>query len=209
MNNPIRFIDPDGMRVDVYIHGPDAEKAIQELNKTSNLDITRNSETGQLSATGEATTKADKILLSAINDKGVEVNLTTTKDNSYIAKDDGIETNMIIGAYEGSEVQTKTDGNQIVVTDQMINLDHASKDEAGGGMTIGQNVLHETLESYIGAKDDPGGNWNTGYINAHEKTAALDPNFKHGNNYTNYNSKTGKIEYGIEYNGNKIKMYEK
>lgn len=209
LNNPIGFIDPDGMNADVYIHGPDAEIAAQELNKTSNLNITRNSETGQLLATGEATTEADKTLLSAINDKGVEVNLTTIKDNSYIAKDDGVETNMIIGAYEGSEVQTKNDGDQVVVTNQMINLDHASKDEAGGGMTIGQNVLHETLESFIGAKDDPGGNWNTGYKNAHEKSAALDPNFKHGNNYTNYNSKTGKIEYGIEYNGNKIKLYEK
>ncbi len=44
----------------------------------------------------------------------------------------------------------------VVVAQQFINLDQAAKDIQIGGNTVGQNVLHEIMEAYHGAKDMPG-----------------------------------------------------
>ena len=79
-DNPVRFIDPDGM--EVVITGEDAKKAAKELNKSSSLRIGFDKKTGMLSAKGKAKTDYDKNLRAAIKDKNVVVNLKTTRSNS-------------------------------------------------------------------------------------------------------------------------------
>lgn len=210
LNRPIIAIDPDGMRFkcyeidesgmgnygvkpDGYVHGPDANKAVSEMNKATSLTITRDSKTGKLSASGKAITAVDKMLNKSINDSNVDVHLTTTKDNSYTAKDNGEEYPLIVGAYEGSEIVNEynldgADGPGMmddgsgsntpkVKTRQLINMVQAEKIEKGGGAPMSESVVHEFVESYVGGVSDPGGNWTTGYNYSHNQTVKLTPHF--------------------------------
>ena len=67
-NNPVRFIDPDGMSVKVFITGEEADEATKQLQNSTFLKITWVTKTGELCATGKAKSKSDKQLLAAITD---------------------------------------------------------------------------------------------------------------------------------------------
>lgn len=150
-DNPIRFIDPDGMvAFDVVINGDMADEATAQLNASSGLEITRDSETGKLSATGEASTKSDKALLAAINDENVTVNVNATSSNTTNVS--GSEKDLLLGAFGGSTVNE--DGT--VTAETAVNPNQADVYADVYDTEAGTVVTHEILESYSAAVESPG-----------------------------------------------------
>ncbi|MCP4458917.1 MAG: RHS repeat-associated core domain-containing protein, partial [Cytophagales bacterium] len=150
-DNPIRFVDPDGMvAFDVVINGDMADEATAQLNASSDLEITRDSETGKLSATGEASNKSDKALLAAINDENVTVNVNATSSNTTNVS--GSEKDLLLGAFGGSTVN----GDGTVTAETAVNPNQADVYADVYGTEAGTVVTHEILESYSGAVESPG-----------------------------------------------------
>ena len=171
-DNPIRFTDPTGMSSnEIIVNGSQAKKYTEQLNSASNLNITRDEDTGKLSATGIAKTKADKKLLQAINDKDISVKIDATSDN--------FRGNNVIfgGAFGGSEYN-----NGIIVATQVVNPIQTTIIEDLIGMSKGTIAMHETLEAYLGAIKSPGaGGFNSdvrSYERAHKDAMKLEPNAK-------------------------------
>lgn len=209
-DNPMRFIDPDGMGpTEVIIIGEMAKEATEQLQKSTSLTITRDEKTGKLSATGEAKTAADKKLKAAIDDQKVTVKLEATSKNF------DKNGNLIIGGnFNGSTkgANGKVVANQVVNPDQMKIIDEVTGRGAGVG------VMHEVLESYSGAINDPGakpaidGENNTAFTKAHKDARKTDP--RHIDNY-NINDKGSKmnkdgtidLRVNVEYNGKSKQLF--
>lgn len=177
-NNPIIFVDPDGMQAfdvkkmtelketvsideasfrtetiesdHVIITGPGAQQATEALDKSSSLNITRDEKSGLLSATGDADTDYDKALLTAINDQNITVNLKTVNTEKIAV--DGATGDIYVGAYAGSSKMA--DGTIKAI--QYINMNHAKKVEDAGLTKQGNIVGHELNESYIAAQQNGG-----------------------------------------------------
>jgi len=157
VNNPMRFIDPDGMNVKVYVNGDGSDEAVKQLNSGSSLKIERNEETGRLTAKGEAKTEDDKLLLAAINDETISVNVNAEKSESNPKLD------YSGGAFMGNTVQdlepelstgSLTLDSKIphnVVTQQEVNVTETAHIDSYFE-TPGKAIGHEITESFIGGK---------------------------------------------------------
>jgi len=171
MNNPITIIDPDGR--EVYIIGPDAEVAANQLNEATSLDIKWDPNTCKLTATGEPLNAAEEKLLEAINSAEIDVILETTKARILDSQKDGEKNIMLIPAmYEGSTDLRKEVGK--VIANQIVNADISSKLAEVRGESPGEALIHEINEAFIGAKLFPGGDYKEGYNSAHSEAAKLD-----------------------------------
>jgi RHS repeat-associated protein len=171
MNNPINLVDPDGMEADdVIINGEHADQAVTELNSNSSLIITRNAETGKLSAKGKAKGKAERLLLQAINDPNINVNIETTSAQLYDSKDGTKNIPLLPGGFEGSTVNN--DGT--VTATQLLNVENAKLISGVIGERTGETIRHEINEAYSGALQSPGGNYDSAYEAAHLAASKVD-----------------------------------
>jgi len=160
LNNPIRFIDPDGMNSTVFINGDDAENATKDLQKSTSLAISRDDKTGKLSATGNAVTEDDQKLLAAINDPTIEVNIDAKKaDTKFDYAGGGFNGNTVSKtnidiSIQGSSKETSINTTRTintVKTDQKVNPGELSHMDSFFN-TPGKGIEHEITESYFGGK---------------------------------------------------------
>jgi RHS repeat-associated protein len=139
---PIILKDPNGEKV--YIVGDAADEATGYLN-TDNIKITRNSETGELSYEGKATNRREKLLIKAIDDKKVFVNLMANKSD-IIPNTNGEHG---AGSFLGNELNKDENGNSISVnTKQFVSMDALNK--YFNPKQIKKVMYHEIIESYFG-----------------------------------------------------------
>jgi RHS repeat-associated protein len=153
VDNPLRFIDPDGMGAyDVTIGGSDKQLAFTELQKSVQGQLNLSMDTaGKVTYTAVqgATVGADaQQLTTAIDDHSINVNVDATNN-----KTTSNGSQFVGGAFGGNTVtpSTTTGGTATVNANQEINPTVLAASDAPYGKA-GANTLHEVTEAYQGAK---------------------------------------------------------
>ncbi len=148
VGNPVILIDPNGEKV--YIVGDAADEATTQLqNNFTNIKITRNTETGELSYTGKAKTLKEQFIVKAIERTDIEVNIIAENHPIYL----DTYTKTASGSYLGNEIiknedgTTKAIGKQFVIPEELGKMDLAVGDKKTGGY-----MLHEVAEAYYGCE---------------------------------------------------------
>jgi RHS repeat-associated protein len=150
-DNPIRFIDPDGMAPnDVVLGGPEKQKALTELQASVqgklNLSMDASGKVSYTQVQGAKLDKNSKQLVAAVDDHSVVVNVNATNN-----KTDSKGRLSIGGSFEGNTVTKNPDGTKSVTAKQDINPNVLGAADAYYGKP-GANTLHEVTEAYQGAK---------------------------------------------------------
>ncbi|AZA89210.1 RHS repeat-associated core domain [Chryseobacterium nakagawai] len=220
-NNPMRFIDPDGMaNFDVVLKGSRTQEALDQLQASveGQLNLSKDSN-GKISATavqGATLSEAATKLLNATTDHSFVAEILT--DNDMRIDEDN--SKYIGGASRGSTTDPTTGittATNVVNTEMLGNLDKAYY-----GSVTGYGILHETLEAIVMAQCFPNApaatsefNNSQGYDYAHAEANRLDPrNVDPNPNWRsiqspNYTVGSGKyIEYTDSYKIQNVKTNE-
>ncbi|SIT26018.1 RHS repeat-associated core domain-containing protein [Chryseobacterium ureilyticum] len=149
VNNPIRWIDPDGRNVtDVVITGAEQQTAFTELQKSVQGQLTLSmDQAGKVTYTsaGNGTLNTDaQQLVNAIDDHSVTVNVNA--QNTYLTPQNEL---MVGGTFMGNTVKTNPSGNT-VTADQLVNPTVLGTLSTAYGKP-GADMLHEVTEAYQGA----------------------------------------------------------
>ncbi|WP_353955824.1 RHS repeat-associated core domain-containing protein [uncultured Chryseobacterium sp.] len=195
-NNPIRFIDPDGMEnKDVILKGDKVAEAFEQLkNAASNLNLKMDA-SGKVTGTvkrGAKVTDAEATLLRATKNKSVVISVTAQSSNIIESDNTAVSG----GAFRGSTINSSLDASlegspsKITHASQVINPTDLGEEDTFYDATKGVGVMHEILESYIGAINSPGainivGSQNMefgrdAYNDAHNTANELDTRINYG-----------------------------
>lgn len=182
-NNPLRYIDPDGMAADdVILRGKFKQEAFDQLQASVegqlNLTMDKNGKVEATVVEGAELTEASQTLLDATTDSNIRVNIFTT-DEFVTASGNSFPG----GAFQGSRVNADGTVDAVNVANPFILEEIDSFFERGQGV----GILHETIEGYVGAQQSPGSPpatliggeaTNAGGLNwekAHKETLRIDP----------------------------------
>lgn len=157
-NNPIRFIDPDGMQSeDVIIKGNKSQEALQQLQAATqgqlNLSMDSNGKVTATQVEGSTLSQGASELLAATTDNSITVNVSAT-DNDFTSDGAG----PLFGYFAGNKSSNSPiDGSlvgspgQKTVASQEVNAD-ATRNYSKADGNPGQSMLHEVTEAYRGAR---------------------------------------------------------
>ena len=112
----------------------------------------------------------DRFLLQALKGWKTDVTIETTRDDRPTDHTGKVE-NMIVGMYDGSQVDATTGQTS---ARNLFNLRHAQVFDRIAGASVGGSVAHEIIEAYAGARAFPGKPIRESFNEVHEATAALD-----------------------------------
>ncbi|MDP2187239.1 MAG: RHS repeat-associated core domain-containing protein, partial [Sphingobacteriaceae bacterium] len=152
--NPVMLVDPDGRSFELFIEGTEANSAMDQLQSSTNLTLSRDPETGKVSATGTPQNNNDASLLEVINSSDVKVHLNATHhDETSTGK--GLRG----GAFMGNLIANDGDvlsispfdrGNTVSCFQEVNTCDLQAMDNYTS--SPGSHILHEVTEAYLGGR---------------------------------------------------------
>lgn len=146
-NNPLRFIDPDGMEnKDIHLLGNLADKALEQLNANSSLAMTKDSNgklnTANLSKSDyNKLSKTDKVLYDGIKNTSMDSKIYAESNN--VTPSGGL---MPGGSFGGADYDSATG---ISTGTQYTNPDVLGSAESFTGTQKGTGITHEVVENVL------------------------------------------------------------
>ena len=150
-NDAVNFVDPDGRKL--YIQGPAAGAAFSSLQSMTNIGLTRNESTGEVTYTSTPLTRQERMLADVIDDSSINVYIEAVLDN-YSSFGGGVKRNrpFIAGGFYGNSTGMEGGVMTTTIAKQAVNPQLLSLIEIAHQAAKGTNMLHEVTEAYEGAR---------------------------------------------------------
>ncbi|REC73078.1 hypothetical protein DRF60_19830, partial [Chryseobacterium elymi] len=182
-NNPIRFIDPDGMQnQDIHLLGNLADKALEQLNANSSLAMTKDSN-GKLSTANlsksdyNKLSATDKVLYDGIKNTNIDSRIIA--DNNNVTPSGGLIPGGSFGGADYDSTTNTSTGTQYTNPEVLGNAENFSEAPKGTGMTheVVENVLitQESFKTKSDVSISTSGNPNPVFNKFHDMTRSMMP----------------------------------